>query len=135
MMVAFVANTNVLELRGLQAAIDQTYVNDATVTVTIKDDCGSNVAGQTWPAAMNHVEGSNGDYRVIISSAVQINSGKKYFAEISATGGASEIGFSDQGLLGLQAPAGVAPAANQHPGGEHAQGAHQPKQAVANQAL
>lgn len=93
MMVAFVANTNVLELRGLQAAIDQTYVNDASVTVTIKDDCGNNVAGQTWPAAMNYVTGSNGDYRLIVASTLQIKSGKKYFAEISATGSASEIGF------------------------------------------
>lgn len=93
MMVAFVANTNVLELRGLQSAIDQTYVNDATVTVTIKDDCGSNVAGQTWPAAMNYVADSDGDYRVIVASTVQIKSGKKYFAEISVMGGASEVGF------------------------------------------
>lgn len=93
MMVAFVANTNLLELRGLQTAIDEAYVNDATVTVTIKDDCGSNVTGQAWPAIMNYVSGSNGDYRAIISSAVQIKAGKKYFAEISASGGASEIGF------------------------------------------
>jgi len=93
MMVAFVANTNILELRGLQTAVDDAYVNNATVTVTIKDDCGSNVAGQTWPATMTYVSASNGDYRVIVSSAVQIKAGKKYFAEISATGGASEIGF------------------------------------------
>jgi len=93
MMVAFVANTNVLELQGLQDAIDQTYVNDATVTVTIKDDCGSNVAGQAWPAAMNYVSASNGTYRLIVASTLQIKSGKKYFAEISVNGGASEIGF------------------------------------------
>ena len=49
--------------------------------------------------------------------------------------GASEIGLGYQGLLGLQATAGVPPATDQHPGGEHAQGAHQPKQAIANQAL
>ena len=92
-MVAFVANTNIIELRGLQAAIDESYVNDAVVFVTIKDDCGSNVAGQAWPAAMSYVEGSSGDYRLILASALQIKAGKKYFAEISATGGQSEIGF------------------------------------------
>lgn len=92
-MTAFVANTNVLELRGLKSAIDDTYVNDATVTVTVKDDCGVSVSGQTWPATMVYVADSDGDYRVILMNTLQFKAGKKYFAEISVMGGASEVGF------------------------------------------
>tara|TARA_R110000868_G_scaffold276699_1_gene536417 strand:- start:47 stop:358 length:312 start_codon:yes stop_codon:yes gene_type:complete len=92
-MTAFVANTNVLELRGLQLAITEAYLNNATVSVTVKDDCGDNVSGQTWPATMNYVSASNGDYRAILLNTVALQSGKKYFAEISATGVNSEVGF------------------------------------------
>lgn len=92
-MTAFVANTNVLELRGLQEAIAATYINNATVSVTIKDDCGDNVAGQTWPLTMVYVTGSSGDYRATLFSTVALQSGKRYFAEISVTGPSSEIGF------------------------------------------
>lgn len=92
-MTAFVANTNVLELRGLQEAIAATYINNATVSVTIKDDCGDNVAGQTWPLTMVYVTGSSGDYRATLFSTVALQAGKRYFAEISVTGPSSEIGF------------------------------------------
>jgi len=82
-----------LELRGLKQAVDDEYVNDAVVTVTVKDECGDIVSGQTWPASMVYVTGSNGDYRLILLNTLQVKSGKKYFAEISANGSASEIGF------------------------------------------
>jgi hypothetical protein len=93
MMAAFVANTNILELRGLQIATDETYVNDATVSVTVKDDCGLVVSGQTWPALMQYVSASNGDYRLTIANTLQLKSGKQYFAEITATNGGSATGF------------------------------------------
>ena len=92
-MTAFVANTNVLELRGLQEAIDETYVNNATVSVTVKDDCGDNVAGQTWPATMVYVTGTDGDYRFILFNTVELQAGKRYFAEITVNGPSNEVGF------------------------------------------
>lgn len=92
-MTAFVANTNVLELRGLQEAIDQTYVNDATVVVTVKDDCGDPVSGQTWPTTMSYVASSSGDYRCTLLSTISLQSGKRYFAEITVDGPSSQTGF------------------------------------------
>jgi hypothetical protein len=92
-MTAFVANTNVLELRGLQEAIEGNYVNNAVVSVTVKDDCGDLVSGQTWPATMVYVTGSDGDYRCILFNTVAFQAGKRYFAEITVTGPDSEIGF------------------------------------------
>ena len=47
----------------------------------------------------------------------------------------AKIGFSDQSLLRFHAAAGMAPVANQHPGGHHTQCANQPKQAAAHHPL
>ncbi|MDT4839712.1 hypothetical protein FQZ97_735090 [compost metagenome] len=48
---------------------------------------------------------------------------------------AAEVGLGDQPLLRLQAAARVAPGADQHPAGHHAEGAHEPEEAVAHHAL
>ncbi len=92
-MTAFVGNTNVLDLTGLQEAIEGNYVNNAVVSVTVKDDCGELVAGQTWPSTMVYVNESNGDYRCILFNTIELQAGKRYFAEITVTGPSSEIGF------------------------------------------
>ena len=92
-MTAFIANTNVLELRGLQEAIGDTYVNDANVVVTVKDDCGVAVSGQAWPTTMDYVAASNGDYRCILLNTINLQSGKRYFAEVTVSGDYAEIGF------------------------------------------
>ena len=49
--------------------------------------------------------------------------------------GATEIGFGDQGLLGLQASSGVTPSANQHPSGHATEQHHQPEKSAADQDL
>ncbi len=48
---------------------------------------------------------------------------------------AAEVGLGHQPLLGLQPAARVAPGADQHPAGEHAERADQPEQPVADHAL
>lgn len=86
-MTAFVANTNNLDLTGLQNAATGLYVNNATVEVTIKDGAGEEVTGATWPITMYYVEGSSGDYRGTISHVVQLSPGRHYVAEINVTDG------------------------------------------------
>ena len=46
--------------------------------------------------------------------------------------GASEIGFSDQCLLRLNAPAGVSPGSKQHPHRQHAERTDQPEKTAAD---
>jgi hypothetical protein len=81
-MTGFVANTNVLELDGLQDAIAQTYINAATVTVTVKDAAGSPVVGQTWPATMAYVTSSNGKYRCELDNTLELEARTVYYAHI-----------------------------------------------------
>lgn len=91
-MTAFVANTNVLELIGLMNEIADVYINDADVTVTIKDAAGIDVVGATWPATMSYVLASDGNYRVILSDELEFAAKAKYFAYITADGGPNLIG-------------------------------------------
>jgi hypothetical protein len=84
-MTVFIANTNVLELNGLQSSIDDSYINDADVTVTIKDSSGTSVSGQTWPATMSYLSGTSGDYRLILDYDLALTAKRSYTAEITAT--------------------------------------------------
>lgn len=89
---AYVANTNVLEVRGLKSAIEDAFINDATVSVTVKDGEGVEVAGQSWPAAMAYVTSSDGWYRTIIEDGVDFEADETYYAFIDADAGTDRIG-------------------------------------------
>jgi hypothetical protein len=91
-MTAFVANTNILELDGLKAAVDDAFINDADVEVTIKDSTGTNVTGVVWPVTMAYVTASEGKYRATLSSALGFVPKKKYTALIEVDAGAGRIG-------------------------------------------
>ena len=91
-MTAFVQNTNVLDLIGLKNEIAGTFINNATVTVTIKDALGVNVSGGSWPLTMNYLATSNGNYRAFISETLPFVDKTKYIAYIDANGGANLVG-------------------------------------------
>jgi hypothetical protein len=91
-MSAFCASTNVLQVSGLTAEIQNEFVNDAIVTVTIKDANGVELGGQTWPLAMAHVPGSNGDYRAFLAATLPFISKQNYTAFIDANDGANRVG-------------------------------------------
>jgi hypothetical protein len=91
-MTAFVANTNVLDLIGLKNEIAGTFINNAVVTVTIKDDKGVNVGGATWPMTMAYVAASDGDYRAFLSEDLSFLAKAKYIAAIDADGGTNLVG-------------------------------------------
>jgi len=67
--VAYVENTNEITLTGLQDEITNTYLNFATVTVTVVDNDGNPVAGTSWPLVMLNVD-PTGDYRVALPAAL-----------------------------------------------------------------
>ncbi len=77
-------NTLVAELQNLTNSVSGDYVPDATVTITLVDGAGDPVVGQTWPAPLSYVAGSNGLYRGILSGAMDIAPGVVYDAVIDA---------------------------------------------------
>ncbi len=90
-MTTFVANTNVLDIVGLKNAIADTFINDATVTVTIKGPDGEDIDGD-WPMTMDYVASSDGDYRAVLASELPLVANKNHLAIIDADGGAGLIG-------------------------------------------
>ncbi|KQU77706.1 hypothetical protein ASD12_18065 [Mesorhizobium sp. Root102] len=90
--VVYVDNTNLIEVVGLKSAIEGSFVNDADVSVTVKDAEGTNVSGQTWPATLTYVTASEGNYRGIIEDDVALTAGTTYYAHIDANAGANRIG-------------------------------------------
>lgn len=78
-------NTIDVELVGLKDASESTFINDATVTVTIFEEDGvTEVTGETWPVSMLYVAASNGDYLGVVSANSNIVAGSKYMISISA---------------------------------------------------
>lgn len=91
-MTAFVMNTNALDLLGLKSHTEGVYLNDATVTFTIKDKAGTPVTGSTWPQTMVYITSSNGDYRALLPAALGLIAKQKYTVFIDAAGGGERIG-------------------------------------------
>lgn len=91
-MTVFVANSNILELLGLKSSVDSTFINDAVVGVTIKDNNELAVAGQVWPLALAYVASSNGNYRCILPSVLSLDPDREHTAYIEVTAGAGRTG-------------------------------------------
>lgn len=90
--IVYVANTNVIELSGLKSAIENEFIDDAMVTLTVKDESGAAVVGQAWPAVLAFVAASAGLYRGIIEDDVAMTAGTTYYAHIDADAGADRKG-------------------------------------------
>ena len=91
--VAFVANTNILELLELKDSVNDTFINDATVTAVLVDLAGVEIAGQSWPVTLAFVLGSNGDYRATISELVKLIKDTEFIFKITATKAGVGVGF------------------------------------------
>lgn len=89
----YIGNDSIVRLTGLYAVVDSAYVNDADVAMTITDCHGAEVAGATWPVAMDYVSGSDGDYRAVLGSGLALEAGETYNVRVVAdAGGAGRIG-------------------------------------------
>jgi len=83
----FVGNTAILEV-SLVDVLTDSAVNAATVAVTLTDISGVELAGDTWPKTLSYVSGSEGIYRALLSSNVDMEEGANYLyvATASAAG-------------------------------------------------
>ncbi len=93
--VIFYQNDMLIEIDGLRdvLAAPATFLNAATVTVTLIDDEGNQVAGETWPLSMAYVAASNGIYRATLVDMLTVVKNAQYTAQVSANGGAGLQGY------------------------------------------
>lgn len=98
--IALVGNDNILELDALKNEAAGTFLNSATVTVTVVDSSGTNVAGQSWPTTLDYVADSDGKYRATLEDVAVFVHGSLYTAKITADGGSGLKGFWELPLEG-----------------------------------
>ena len=92
LLVYWQHNDNVLILDALKDYIADTYINDASVTATLKDTAGNAVTGAT-DLVMSYVAGSDGQYRATIPYDITCTCRRMYTVEITADGGSDRRGF------------------------------------------
>lgn len=92
--IVYVANTNLIEVLGLKSVVEDVFIADADVTVTVKDADGANVAGQTWPLTLASIDGTDpeGNYRGVLKDTLQLTAGTLYVAHVDVDAGADRIG-------------------------------------------
>jgi hypothetical protein len=82
LLTLYMGNDMALELQDLTDAVTDTVQSNATVTVTLQDESGVSVSGQTWPATMAAVVGTPGAYRVTLPAALAVIAEARYIAVI-----------------------------------------------------
>lgn len=86
----YIDSDNLVTVDALYDNAAAAYVNDATVTMTLKDRAGTEVSGETWPVTLSYVSGSNGKYQGTLSDTLTLSRGKTYEVTISVNGGAGK---------------------------------------------
>lgn len=83
---SYIGNTNNLLLTGLKSDSEDIFLDDVTITVTVKDLNGENVGGTggPWPLEMNYVASSDGNYIAALSANLPFENNTKYVAIIDA---------------------------------------------------
>ena len=85
--VIFEDNDMLVEIDGLQDSSDDSFLNAATITATIKDKDGVAVIGQTLPISLSYVSSSNGKYQGVFDKLLALVSGDKGMIEITGAEG------------------------------------------------
>jgi len=78
-----VRNDNLVSLNGLKDQVSATFVNTATVNLTVTDTTNRVIAG---PIAMPYVTGSTGNYQAILPASTPLQAGVSYRVTIQVTG-------------------------------------------------
>lgn len=77
---------------GLYDAYSGCFVNNATVTFTLKDSGGSAVSGAS-SVSMSYIAGTRGCYVGVLEDGVSLTADATYYLEITATASGDRVGF------------------------------------------
>lgn len=82
----FVGNDNLVTIDELKNVSDGSYINDATVTMTLKDSSDVGVANGSWPVTLAYVASSNGKYQGVLQDGITTTSGSNYVLHVDVIG-------------------------------------------------
>lgn len=82
----FIDNDNMLQISGVRDAASGLYLNNASLEVTLIDAATeAEIAGQTWPAAMSYVNGSDGVYRLTLEYDLDVAAQQALIAKLAGS--------------------------------------------------
>ena len=90
---------NLIEVSGLKNRALDTFINNANVTVTLKDKDGAEVVGETWPLTLDKVAGTDGLYRASLKDTLTLGLNEKVTAEVNADGGTGLQSYWEKPLI------------------------------------
>lgn len=82
----YLNSDNLIRWDKLVNAASGKFVNDATMTFTLKDADGDTVSGAV-DVVMGYVGNSDGRYQGVMDSTISLSIGTKYYLEITAVSG------------------------------------------------
>lgn len=82
--VIYKGNDTIVRVSALKNAQDDTFINDAAVTATLKDSTGTNVSGQSWPLTLGYIPSSDGIYEGILEDVLVLTKASNYTLLIDA---------------------------------------------------
>lgn len=85
--VIYTGNDTLLEVAKLQNGVTGEPLNDADVSVTLRDQRGQDVEDTAWPLSLLYVAGSQGLYRVTLPYTLPLQPNARYVAVITVNGG------------------------------------------------
>jgi hypothetical protein len=87
--VIYQNSSNLIEAQEVTNGATGAYENEATVTVTLLDEeTETEINGQSWPAPMPYVAGSDGVYRATLSRNLVLAGSQRLIARVVVDGGA-----------------------------------------------
>lgn len=76
-------SNNVVEVYNLTNTVTGAYVDDANVTVTVRDmQTNEPIGGAVWPVDLPNV--GSGRYREVLDSFIELDKNKQYILDITA---------------------------------------------------
>ena len=97
-----IGNDNNVTLDGVKNGATNTFLNSATVTMTLKDSADANVSGESWPVTMAYVASSDGIYRGTLRDTLSLTHGAPYTLEMTVDAGADLLGLFQKPILALR---------------------------------
>lgn len=85
-------NSNLIYLSDLKNELTDAYINNASVSATLLNANNAPVEGPSWPLAMNLLQGSDGDYVLVLPNTLDLTENAMYTLKVTAEAAEGLVG-------------------------------------------
>lgn len=81
----WINNDNTISVKGLHDPTSGSFMNDATISLTLTDSQDIPVTGQAFPVVVDYIADSDGNYQATLENTLNLTDGASYIAVVTAT--------------------------------------------------